>query len=219
MERKVRYARRLGDRDELVGAYMELADAMAERGSRRGARLLYNQVLELDEGNQQAEAGLGRLDRGELEQKRQTGKRAGAAHATPRDPSPEEKEARRHLGMRLWTEFEKAVQEMPWLHAATQTYQSTSPEAAPPVEAFEMLAHYLISRDRCREAADILEQAVKVADRSDEEIADALYYLGVAHERLGESEKAAEYFRRLDEVDHEFASVRQWLPGNDEGSE
>jgi tetratricopeptide (TPR) repeat protein len=219
MERKVRYARRLEDRDELVGAYLDLADAMAERGSRRGARLLYNQVLELDAGNQQAEAGLGRLDRGELEQKRQTGKRAGAAHATPRDPSPEEKEARRHLGMRLWTEFEKAVQEMPWLHAATQTYQSTSPEAAPPVEAFEMLAHYLISRDRCREAADILEQAVKVADRSDEEIADALYYLGVAHDRLGESEKAAGYFRRLDEVDHEFASVRQWLPANDEGSE
>lgn len=211
-ERKVRYARRLGDREVLVDAFLDLADAMAERGSRRGARLLYDKVLELDEGNQRAEAGLGRLDRGELEQKRQTGKRAGAAHAEPRDPSPEEQEARRHLGMRLWTEFEKAVQEMPWLHAATQTYQATRPEAAPPVEAFEMLAHYLISRDRCREAAEILEQAIRVADRSDEEIADALYYLGLAHERLGETDRAADYYRRLAAVDPEFASVREWLP-------
>lgn len=215
MERKVRYARRLGDSEEMVEAYLELAEGMAERGSRRGARLLYEKVLELDGDNRAAEAGLGRLDRDELEQKRQSGGRAGAAGGAVRDPSPGEEEARRELGTRLWTEFEKAVREMPWLHAATQTYQATGPDAAPPVEAFEMLAHYLISRDRCREAADILERAVEVANRSDDEIADALYYLGLAHERLGDSRKAAEYFRRLDAVDPQFASVREWLPGDE----
>lgn len=211
MERKVRYARRLGDDETLVSAYLDLADGMAEEDSRRGARLLYDRVLQVDPGNQRAETGLARLERGELEEKRQAGQRAGTA-AADRAPSPEETEARRDLGTRLWSEVETAVREMPWLHAATQAYRGAGSEAAAPVEAFEMLGRHLISRDRNREAAETLEKAVRLAERRDEDTADALYYLGRAHERLGEREKAADCYRRLDQVDPRFASVRAWLP-------
>lgn len=210
-ERKLRYARRLGDRETLVAASLDFADALAKEGARRSARALYRQVLELDPENQAAESGLARLDVGELEEKRQSGKRAGAAHATPEAASPEEQEARRELGMRLWTEFENSIREMPWLHAATQAYQATGPDALPPMETFEMLAHYLVARGRYRDAAEILERALELSGESDEEVADILYYLGRAHEKLGEDDRAAEYYERLESVDPDFARVRSTL--------
>lgn len=210
-ERKLRYARRLGDRETLVGASLEFADALAKDGARRSARALYRRVLELDPENQAAESGLARLDVGELEEKRQSGKRAGAAHATPEAASPEEQEARRELGMRLWTEFENSIREMPWLHAATQAYQATGPDALPPLETFEMLAHYLVARGRYRDAAEILERALELSGESDEDVADVLYYLGRAHEKLGQDDRAAEYYERLERVDPDFARVRSSL--------
>lgn len=210
-ERKLRYARRLGDEEALVGANLDFADALAKDGARRSARALYRRVLELDPDNQAAESGLARLDVGELEEKRQAGKRAGAAHATPGEASPEEQEARRELGMRLWTEFENSIREMPWLHAATQAYQATGPDARPPLETFEMLAHYLVARGRYHDAAEILERALDLVDEGDEEVADVLYYLGRAHEKLGEDERAAGYYERLERVDADFARVRATL--------
>jgi tetratricopeptide (TPR) repeat protein len=207
-ERKVRYARRLGDRDTLVDAFLDLAERLAQEDSRRSARALYREVLELDPENEAAEAGLARLDVGELEDKRQSGKRAGAGHGTPEAATPGEQEARRELGMRLWTEFENSIREMPWLHAATQAYQATGPESLPPLEAFEMLAHYLMARGRDRDAAQILSRSLELAGDEDEKMADVLYYLGVAHEKLGEEGRAEEYFRRLESVDPEFSRVR-----------
>jgi tetratricopeptide (TPR) repeat protein len=210
-ERKLRYARRLGDRETLVRASLEFADALAKDGARRSARALYRRALELDPENQAAESGLARLDVGELEEKRQSGKRAGATHATPEAASPEEQEARRELGMRLWTEFENSIREMPWLHAATQAYQSTGPDALPPLETFEMLAHYLVARGRYRDAAEILERALGLSGEGDEEAADILYYLGRAHEMLGEDDRAGEYYERLERVDPDFARVSATL--------
>lgn len=211
-ERRLRYARRLGDRELLVETCLDLAELLAKEDRRRSARVLYRRVLELDPENQTAESGLARLDVGELEEKRQSGKRAGAAEGAPTASTPEEQEARRELGMRLWTEFENSIREMPWLHAATQAYQSAGPDALPPLEAFEMLAHYLMARDRHGDAADVLVRALDLSDARDEEMADILYYLGVAHREMGDRGRAEEYFERLAEVDPEFERVRSELP-------
>lgn len=210
-ERKVRYARRTADPGLLADAYVGLAGGLAEEGSRRGARLLYRAALELDPGGSRARQGLARLDTAELEEKRSTGKRAGALHSTPREPRREEKKARRDLGMRLWTEFENAIREMPWLQAATQAYQATGPDAPPPLEAFELLGRYLLFRGRHRDAASVLSRALDLADRRDEELTDLLFHLGTAHRRLGEEEEAEACFRRLARVDPDFARVREEL--------
>jgi tetratricopeptide (TPR) repeat protein len=216
-ERRLRYARRLGDREVLVETCLDLAELLAKEEERRSARVLYRRVLELDPDNQAAESGLARLDVGELEEKRQSGKRAGAAGGAQTASTPEEQEARRELGMRLWTEFENSIREMPWLHAATQAYQSAGPDALPPLEAFEMLAHYLMARDRHRDAADVLVRALELSDAGDEEMQDILYYLGVAHRKMGDRERAEEYFERLAGVDPEFARVRAELPDESDG--
>lgn len=211
-ERKLRYARRLGEPEALADALLGLADSLADRGERRSARFLYHRLLELEPRHSGAESGLTRLEALELEQKRQAGKRAGAAHSTPKQASPEEKEARRRLGLRMWSEFEGAIRELPWLHAATQVYQATGPEVAPPLEAFEMLGHYLLSRGHDAQAVEVLSWAEDLAEDEDERLADIFYHLGMAHRRLGDEEEAGRYFDRLARRDPEFARLRDEVP-------
>ncbi len=198
--RKVAYARRLADPGTLSDAYLALAEGLAERGSRRSARILYEQVLSLDEENDTAQTGLARLDAVELQEKR----RRGGQEADLPSAGAADREARKALGERLWTEFEMTIRELPWLHAATQSFQAVGPDRQPALETFQMMAHYFMARGRYDQAAEVLSAALDLSDRRDEELVDVLYYLGVARRRLGEDAAADELFERVARVDADF---------------
>jgi tetratricopeptide (TPR) repeat protein len=205
--RKVAYARRLADPSTMADAYLALAEGLADSGSRRSARILYEQVLSLDEDNEAARTGLARLDAIELQEKR---RRAGQEADLP-SARPADREARKALGETLWTEFEMTIRELPWLHAATQSFQAVGPDRQPALETFQMMAHYFMARGRYDEAAEILSAALDLSDRGDEELVDVLYYLGVARRRLGEDAAADELFDRVARVDADFRESLQVL--------
>lgn len=205
--RKVVYARRLSDPETMADAYLALAEGLADRGSRRGARILYEQVLSLDEENEAARAGLARLDAVELQEKR----RRASQEADMPSAGPADREARKALGERLWTEFEMTIRELPWLHAATQSFQAVGPDRQPALETFQMMAHYFMARGRYDQAAEVLSAALHLSDRSDEELVDVLYYLGVARRRQGEDAAADELFERVARVDEDFRESMEAL--------
>jgi tetratricopeptide (TPR) repeat protein len=198
--RKVSYARRLGDSETLADAYLALAEGLAESGSRRSARLLFEQVVSLQPENEAALAGLARLDALELQEKRRRGGRGEELPAA----QPADRQARDELGEKLWTEFEMTIRELPWLHAATQSFQAAGPDRQPAPESFLMMAHYFMARGGYDQAAEVLSAALELTDRSDQEMVDILYYLGVTRQRLGDRVAADELFERVARVDEDF---------------
>lgn len=198
--RKVAYARRLADDATLGESYLALAEGMAERGSRRSARILYEQVLSLDEDNETALAGLARLDAVELQEKR----RQGGSESDLPQARPADRAARAELGQSLWQEFEMTIRELPWLHAATQSFQAVEADRQPAPETFLMMAHYFMARDRYDQAAEVLAAALELSERDDAELVDILYYLGVARQRQGDQSAADQLFARVAAVDADF---------------
>jgi len=209
--RKVRYARRLGDTSTLTDAYLSLAHGLADRGSRRGARILYQQALELSPGEEAARTGLARLDALELQEQRRHGPAAEELPAA----SEADREAREELGERLWNEFEMTIRELPWLHAATQSFQAAGPDRQPALQTFLMMAHYFMAREQYEEAATVLSSALDLSERGDEELVDILYYLGVARRRLGDQAAARELFDRVARVDEDFREALEIVPADE----
>jgi len=209
--RKVKYARRLGDTATLTDAFLSLAHGLADRGSKRGARILYQQVLELSPGEEAARTGLARLDALELQEQRRHGPTAEDLPAA----TETDREAREELGERLWNEFEMTIRELPWLHAATQSFQAAGPDRQPALETFLMMAHYFMARDQYEKAAAILSSALDLSERGDEELVDILYYLGVARRRLGDPAAARELFERVARVDEDFREALEIVPAHE----
>ncbi|MBI4500100.1 MAG: tetratricopeptide repeat protein [Gemmatimonadetes bacterium] len=61
-QKRVEYAFRLGDKPNLINAYLELADAFFRSGEMDRARTVYQRVLEHDAGNQRAVSALSTLE-------------------------------------------------------------------------------------------------------------------------------------------------------------
>ncbi len=61
-QKRVEYAFRLGDKPNLINAYLELADAFFRSGAMDRARTVYQRVLEHDAGNGRALSALGSLE-------------------------------------------------------------------------------------------------------------------------------------------------------------
>lgn len=210
--RKVAYARRLGDDERLEEAYLALATGLSET-STRGARLLFERVLELDPDNSRALSGLARLDASELEDKKSRGEDAAAGNHPPRMTEASDHQTRQELGEVLWAEFEESVRQLPWLDGATQTFQAAGSEFLPPLAAFEMLGRYLLAREKNERAARVLSLAVAVEEYADEELVDVLFHLARACERLGREEEARRMRERVAEADPDFASILSMVPG------
>src|SRR6185295_12364766 len=60
-QKRVEYAFRLGDKPNLIHAYLELADAFFRSGAMDRARTVYQRVLEHDAGNERALTALATL--------------------------------------------------------------------------------------------------------------------------------------------------------------
>ena len=61
-QKRVEYAFRLGDKPNLINAYLELADAFFRSGEMDRARTVYQRVLEHDSGNERAISALNTLE-------------------------------------------------------------------------------------------------------------------------------------------------------------
>jgi len=214
--RRIAYARRLRDPEEMREAFLGLGEGLVEE-SPRAARFLFERVLIQQPESSRAQSGLARLDAAEIEEKRSAGEAAGRGNHTRRVQSAEEQAARNELGERLWAEFEESVRQLPWLDGATQTFQAAGSEFLPPLEAFEMLGRYLLLRGKPADAARVLSLAAELEEYADEELVDVYFHLSTALRSLGRESQAEALLRRVAEVDPEFRDT--WRLTTGEGEE
>lgn len=230
--RRVLYARRLGDRALLEDALVDLADALAEAGARRGAHLLYAHVVERlnpDHGRavtglRREEDRLGESDRADavpppaepaLEGRENGGGAAPEAAGTvarangggnPDAPDPDA-EFRKRLSEGL----DRARRELERLRAAGRSSLAPEESATVPWRAHRELGRYLLLRDRPEEAERHLAAARERAPEAGPEGRDLLYLHGIALRRAGRREEALRGFRRLADLDPGFATAREAL--------
>lgn len=198
--RKVAYARRLGEPGLLEEALVELGDLLADRGAHRGARLVYEEVLDhLDPESDRASAGLRALEAPDDVRPTPDGE---DPDAEPAGPAAEiDREFRRRLSDGL----EQVPRELARLQAAARAATGGAGSARVSWRAHREMGRFLLLRGRPDEAAGHLRAARARAPDGGEADADLLYHLGIAHRRSGRPEDARESFRRLADRDPGFA--------------
>lgn len=205
--RKVEYARRLGEPGLLEEALVELGDLLAGQGVYRGARLVYEEVLErLNPRSPPAAAGLRRVEAaaGGAPRIRAAG---GTVAGAPEGPDAAAGEVDEDFRRRLSDALERVPRELARLQSAGLAATGPSPGRALPWHAHLELGRYLLLRDRPEEAAEHLTAARDRVPEETEAAADVLYHLAIAHRRGGRPDEARDCFRRLAELDPGFAAA------------
>lgn len=213
--RRAEYARRLGDEDVVLDAYLRWAEVLERRGSWRSAHLLCQQAVMLEPESERASRALSRLE----------GERAsGSDPSLPASPGwsrawrDRATETDSDLASVIWPELRRALEEVNWLQAAALRMLPGAGEgpgdgSAAEREAAEILGRYFISREQYERAVEVLAPVLR-EEGSDRDRLDALYLKGLAHLRMDEEGRAEECFRRVARRDEEFRSVARWVvPG------
>lgn len=204
LQRRAIYARKLGDRDRLIEAWLDLADGIrAERGS-RGARLLYHRVLEFDSENERALTALRPVDRAAVRAAAEGGSPQAAADAF------EANVARGDFEERILREFSDEADPLRWLEAAAESALSAGTETKDrSLEFYEFFGRYLMARGRWSAAASVLEKGLSLHHpATEEEQAECRFALGLALRQMGRDGEAREQFERLAELEPGFR--RAW---------
>lgn len=217
--RRAEYARRLGDEDALLDAYLRWAEVLERQASWRSAHLLCQQAVELRPESRRVRKVLERLEAeqgAELGVSLPGGAGWGGAWRQRAD------EADSGLASVIWPELRRSLEEVNWLQAAALRMLPGESEGpadrdAAEREAAEILGRYFVARQEYERAVEVLTPVVEAASGADEDRLDALYLKGLAHLRMDEEERAGEYFRRVADQDEEFRSVAGWFaPGLEE---
>ncbi|MBI3789950.1 MAG: tetratricopeptide repeat protein, partial [Gemmatimonadetes bacterium] len=191
-QKRVEYCFRLNDRGGLVDAYLELGDALLREGQAEKSRAVYQRVLELQPGNERAQAAIGTI-------------------ATPPAPVATETPKRGTTAIRSTTTMKRYTGAEP----------EAAPEPAPaPVPAsggdddFLDLGDWLRDDEPTKdtrmivdeeeptgdEQADFADMLAKfkqgVAQNVEEEDYDSHYDLGVAYKEMGLLDEAIAEFQK-----------------------
>ena len=200
LQRRAIYARKLGDRELMIEAWLDLADALrGERGS-RGARLLYHRVLEVDPENERALRALRPVDRAAV----RAAAEGGSAEAAD---VVEEEMSRTDFERQILQEFSQESDPLRWLEAAAESALTAGSEAKErPLEFYEFFGRYLMARGRWDAAASVLEKGLSLHEHSTEERerAEARFALGLALRQGGRLGQARKQFEKLADLEPGF---------------
>lgn len=206
--RRVGYAQRLDDREELVDSWLEMADTLQRRDSSRGARLVYEHVLGVDPGAERVREAIEELDR-----------RAREALDVPElfpeadvpsGPAAGDSE----LAGWVWPELDRVRGRVRWLQGAAEMLRSAGHGGSadgPPARAYELMGRYFLADDDVESAIEVLSLALDRPDLGDDELADVLFQLGLSHYRIDDRGSARRYFDRVASHDEDFGSVCDWV--------
>ncbi len=235
-QKRVEY--RLGERGQLINAYLELADALFRSGSLDNAKAIYERVLEHDPGNRRAGDALATIappepagaapkgeyvDLGELILEDTTDKDT-RMRIEQDEPSGNEQQDFQEMLQQFKRGIEEnldeedsqahydlgvAFKEMGLLDEAIGEFQKALRRPDTRLQSAEMLGHCFLEKGQLEVAATVFRRAVEGDPSSDQEKIGLLYWLARCEEDRARPAEALKFYRRVFAVDVNFSDVQQ----------
>lgn len=212
--RKAKYARRLGDGDNVAGALREWARVLEGAGEWRSAHFLFQRSLEMEPGHRPSREALDRVLFEDGAGPGADGRKAAVEPASEGSPGTEEDDSGPDWsdpGDVLRAELGRATEEVYRLQSAAlrllESRQGSRDEVDARQAACEILGRYYVARQAYGRAAKVLLPILTRTGIWDEDRKDTLYLCGFSFHQLDEEERAGECFERLAKVDESFKAV------------
>lgn len=100
-----------------------------------------------------------------------------------------------------------AYKEMGLLDEAVTEFQQALRASATHLPTYELLGQTFMDRGEHAAAVRVLERALKIPSEVEDELIGIYYYLGRAHEELGQTTEALDFYDRVFALDINFADV------------
>jgi tetratricopeptide (TPR) repeat protein len=238
-QRLVEYAHMTRDRALMVPAFLELAEALSRNGENVKAEAVYGRVLSLDPRNPRARAALARETPAEqaassargfvnlggmvLDEPKEDSFRWKVADAEPTGDEEadfarmlsqfKEKVARNLPSTDAQAHYDlgAAYKEMGLLEEAVGQFQRAIRAHPSHLAAYEMVGQCFLEKEEPEIAVRTLGRALEVEYEVEEDLLGIYYYLGQAHEEVGNSDSAREFYERVFSLDINFMDVTERL--------
>ncbi|HEY8484776.1 MAG TPA: tetratricopeptide repeat protein [Longimicrobiales bacterium] len=235
-QRHVEYAFRLGKRDMLVTAYLRLAACLQRKGAASKATAVYQRVLELDPGNQEARAAVygpvqrltappeeGYVDLGSWFEEPEL-ERTTRFKVADRPPSGDEErdfaemlaqfkaKIAEHLSVEdsaSHYDLGLAFKEMGLLDEAIAEFQIALQGGGDRLKILEELGQCFMEKGQYNIALKVLTRALELPYNQDLEQVGIYYHLGRCYEALGQREQAREAYERVLGLDIRFRDAAE----------
>lgn len=235
-QRHVEYAFRLGKRDMLVTAYLRLAACLQRKGAASKATAVYQRILELDPGNQEARAAVygpvqrltappeeGYVDLGSWFEEPES-ERTTRFKVVDRPPSGDEErdfaemlaqfkaKIAEHLSVEdsaSHYDLGLAFKEMGLLDEAIAEFQIALQGGGDRLKILEELGQCFMEKGQYNIALKVLTRALDLPYDQDLEQVGIFYHLGRCYEALGHREQAREAYERVLGLDIRFRDAAE----------
>ena len=228
LQRRVEYSARTGDRDLLIDAYVDLADALARLGAETKSVAMYLRVLDLDPDHEAAREAVYGPD-AEVEEEEAVDLDAILREMEPEE-TPSESEEPAGAGdpsfASMLNQFKQRVnenveaedagdhydlglafKEMGLVDEAIAEFQTALTGGEERLKVYEELGQCFMLKGQYNVALKVLARALQVTPEDESELLGVYYHLGKCHEELGHRQEAREAYEKVLALDEDFQDV------------
>ncbi len=232
--RHVEYLERTGDIDGQVAAHLALGRVLVGAGQAEEAEVEYRRVLELDPANELASSQLKTLDGPEVEggyidlgslviDRVEKTTRWTVEAEEPTDEadfdfrqmlSQFKEKVAEHVDVgdvRAHYDLGTAYREMGLMNEAISEFQLALRADEKNLATYEMLGQCFLEKGEANFAVRSLGKAANLPHDVEDELLGIYYYLGRAHEELGQRDEAVEFYEKVFALDINFQDVTERL--------
>ncbi len=243
-QRMVECAFQADDSSVLSQAYVELARCLNLNNEAVKAKAVFQQVLSIDPGNEEALSGVGTdvaeptskadevaasedyVDLGALIFDDEEEEKTTRWYVEMQDPTGDDEadfaqmlaqfksKVAEHIeadDVRAHYDLGTAYREMGLVDEAIAEFQQALRAAGDHLPTFEVLGQCFMEKGQYEVAIRSMTRALDVNFEVEDELLGIYYYLGLAHEELGDSQSATEFYERIFSLDINFQDVTERL--------
>jgi tetratricopeptide (TPR) repeat protein len=229
-QQRVDFASRVGDREIMVGTYLDLGAALARSGAEAKARAIYQRVLSLEPGNETARAVVG--DAPEADQTpvdleailREIPAEESVPDSGPGsgpDSGPVDEafvsqlsrfqaridgqgggdDAGDHYDLGI------AFKEMGLIDEAIVEFQTALKDGEERLKVYEELGHCFVLKGQYNVALKVFKRALHAPRQDEAELLGVHYFMGQCHEEMGQRAEARAAYEKVLAIDPAFGDV------------
>ncbi|MEZ4415084.1 MAG: tetratricopeptide repeat protein [Gemmatimonadota bacterium] len=233
-QRRVEYANRSGDQPMRVAAYLGLAECLERSGSESEARAVYEKLLEVDPSNERASIYLASVEQPVIESAYvdlgsmviDRVEKTTRWTVEAEEPATEEDFDFREMlsqfkakvaehvdvgDVRAHYDLGTAYREMGLMDEAISEFQLALRADGKNLATYEMLGQCFMEKGQPEFAVRSLGRATQLPHDVEDELLGIYYYLGRAHEELGQRDEAVEFYEKVFSLDINFQDVTERL--------